>query len=264
MESGIISNVASALRIAGNKVPERSMFSAARRALAGGVLLCAAASGLADSASTPREGDYSVANSTLHYRTLGTPTHDETGLITNAILLLGGDDRRAGDFLSESMTAALFEPRQPLDASQYFLILPDAAGPVVDMVRLQYLLVLEHLGVNHLRMVVGHEAGGGQAWLWAGTYPFFVDALVVIDCLATQPPVLEVDRLAGVRAKAVAIVDADKLTPERLAILQDEIARLKHGRYLIVHPDPAGAGALSMVRQWKVILPELLEVPENQ
>ncbi len=94
----------------------------------------------------------------------------------------------------------------------------------------------------------------------------FVDALVEIDCLATQPPVLAGDRLAAVRTKTIAIVDAEALTPDRLAILEDEVARLKHGRYVIVRNDRAGAsaGAISMVQQWKAILPELLEVPENQ
>ena len=173
---------------------------------------------------------------------------------------------RGGNFLSESIEGVLFDPGQPLDASQYFLILPEGSGRSAEVVPMQYRLVLEHLHVNHLRLIIGNAAGGGQAWLWALGHPYFVDALVVIDCLATQPPVLAADQLAAVRTKTVAIVDEDALTRERLAILEDEIARLKHGRYVIVRNDHAGAsaGAISMAQQWKTILPELLEVPENQ
>lgn len=230
------------------------------------VLLCTATSGVAAPASVPVDGDYFMVGSKLHYHTLGAPTHDETGLITNAVLLLGGAGESVENFLSEPIQGALFGPGQPLDASQYFLILPEAAGTSAEIVLMQYRLVLEHLGVNHLRMIMGNATGGGQAWLWASTHPYFVDALVVIDCLATQPPILADGQLAAVRTKAVAIVDDEALTPDRLAILEDEIARVKHGRYVIVRKDYAGAsaGAISMVKQWKAILPELLEVPENQ
>jgi hypothetical protein len=64
----------------------------------------------------------------------------------------------------------LFGPGQPLDATKYFIILPDAVGtggsskpsdglrmkfPAYnydDMVSAQYRLVTEHLGVKHLRL----------------------------------------------------------------------------------------------------------------
>jgi homoserine acetyltransferase len=283
------------------------------------LLLCFTASVRADSAATRVEGDYLVYGFALasaevipelklHYRTLGAPTHDETGLITNAVLFLRGARQGGEEFFSEEFTDALFGPRRPLDASQYFLIFPDRVekagmpgGPrnadflhytAVDLVRMQYRLVLEHLGINHLRMIVGNTTGGGQAWLWASTHPYFVDALVVIDCLASQPEgiaqaaaakrkndadggsyqaqAIDGEQVAAdlgsVRAKTVAILDEDALTPERLAILKKEIALVRNARYLIVRNDHAGvsAGAISMVQKWKVILPELLEVSESQ
>lgn len=86
----------------------------------------------------PVEGDYFLAGSKLHYRTLGAPTHDETGLITNAVLLLDGAGKRGGNFLSESIGGVLFGPGQPLDASQYFLILPEGAGTSAEVVPMQY------------------------------------------------------------------------------------------------------------------------------
>ena len=121
---------------------------------------------------------------------------------------------------------------------------------------------------------------------------FSPDALIVVDCLASQPEglaqaadakrkndadddsyqsqAIDGEQVAAapgsVRAKTVAILDEDALTPERLAILQGEIALVRNGRYLIVRNDHAGvsAGAISMVQKWKVILPELLEVSESQ
>ena len=40
-----------------------------------------------------------------------------------------------------------------------------------DMVEAQYRLVREHLGVRHLRLVLGNSMGGMQTWIWAQRYP---------------------------------------------------------------------------------------------
>jgi hypothetical protein len=101
------------------------------------LLLCYAASALADPSQKLFEGDYFIHGLSLasdevmpelkrHYRTLGTPTHDETGLITNAVLLLHGAGQDGETFLSEGFAGAMFGPGQPLDALHYFLILPDS------------------------------------------------------------------------------------------------------------------------------------------
>jgi homoserine O-acetyltransferase len=103
------------------------------------LLLCYAASALADPSQKLFEGDYFIhglplargevmPELKLHYRTLGTPTHDETGLITNAILLLPGAGQDGETFLSEGFARAMFGPGQPLDALHYFLILADSIG----------------------------------------------------------------------------------------------------------------------------------------
>ncbi len=91
MESGIISNVKSTFRNARyNRHAFRVIFVAMRRAIIGAALLCTAASSIATPASMPVEGDYCLAASKLYYPTLGAPAHDETGLITNVVLLLDG------------------------------------------------------------------------------------------------------------------------------------------------------------------------------
>jgi homoserine acetyltransferase len=75
----------------------------------------------------------------------------------------------------------LFGPGQSLDASKYFIILPDAVGTgrstkpsdglraqfprynYVDMVTAHHWLVTEGLGLKHVRMVLGNSMGGNQA-----------------------------------------------------------------------------------------------------
>ncbi|GLU45217.1 hypothetical protein Musp01_28410 [Muricauda sp. NBRC 101325] len=82
-----------------------------------------------------------------------------------------------------------------MDASKYYIILPDAIGhgksskpsdgmrmkfpkyTYQDMVKANHQLLTEHLGVNHLRLVMGTSMGGMHTWMWGYTYPDFMDAL---------------------------------------------------------------------------------------
>jgi homoserine O-acetyltransferase len=159
------------------------------------------------------EGNWSIANFTfnsgeslpelkLHYRTLGTPRRDAAGRVNNAVLILHGTGSSSAPFLTAGFLGALFLPGQPLDASKYYLILPDAIGhgdsskpsdgmhakfPAYDygdMVRAQYRLLREALGIDHLRLVMGVEMGGMQTWMWGERYPDFMDALAP---LASSP-----------------------------------------------------------------------------
>jgi homoserine O-acetyltransferase len=90
----------------------------------------------------------------------------------------------------------LFGPGQPLDATRYFIILPDAIGhgqsskpsdglhmkfphyDYDDMVRADYLLIHDGLHVDHLRLVMGTSMGAMHTWVWGETYPDFMDALM--------------------------------------------------------------------------------------
>jgi homoserine O-acetyltransferase len=103
--------------------------------------------------------------------------------------------------LTRDFADELFGPGQPLDASRYYIILPDALGTgqstrpsdglrvkfprynYDDMVLAQYRLVTEGLGVKHLRLVLGNSMGGMQAWLWGLQHPDMMDALVPMACL---------------------------------------------------------------------------------
>jgi homoserine O-acetyltransferase len=55
-----------------------------------------------------------------------------------------------------------------------------------DMVRAQYRLVSEHLGVRHLRAVLGTSMGGMHTWMWGEMYPGFMDALMPLASMPVE------------------------------------------------------------------------------
>lgn len=132
----------------------------------------------------------------LHYHTVGDPKGEP-------VLILHGTVGAGEGFLTPKFAGELFGPGQPLDAARYFLILPDSIGGgqsskpsdglrmrfprfnYDDAVLAQYRLVTEHLGIRHLRMVIGNSMGGMQAWLWAQQYPDFMDIVVPMASLPT-------------------------------------------------------------------------------
>ncbi len=138
----------------------------------------------------------------LHYYTLGTPQKDASGKVTNAVLVLHGTTGSARQFLNDHFAGVLFGPGQLLDASKCFIVLPDNIGhgestkpsdglhlkfphyEYDDMVELQYRLLTQALGVNHLRLVMGTSMGGMHSWLWAERHPDFIDAALP---LASEP-----------------------------------------------------------------------------
>lgn len=142
----------------------------------------------------------------LHYATLGTPRRDAAGRITNAVMLLHGTTGTGRQFLAPNVAAGLFGPGKPLDASRFFVILPDGIGAggsskpsdglkarfphygYGDQVEAQRALAADGLGVKHLALVLGTSMGGMQAWLWAERHPDMMDGTVAIA--ATPAPVV--------------------------------------------------------------------------
>src|SRR5881394_1013749 len=61
----------------------------------------------------------------LHYYTLGTPQKDSSGKVRNAVLILHGTGGTGRQFLTPNFGGVLFGSGQLLDASKYFIILPD-------------------------------------------------------------------------------------------------------------------------------------------
>jgi homoserine O-acetyltransferase len=139
----------------------------------------------------------------LHYTTLGAPMRDDAGKVRNAVLILHGTSGSGQSFLREQFAGVLFGPGQLLDATRYFIILPDGIGHgnssrpseglrakfprygYEDMVRAQYQLV-EGIGVNHLRLVMGTSMGGMHTWLWGERYFDFMDALLPLASLPVE------------------------------------------------------------------------------
>ncbi|HXS72706.1 MAG TPA: alpha/beta fold hydrolase [Rhodanobacteraceae bacterium] len=139
-----------------------------------------------------------------HYRTLGTPARDPSGKVRNAVLILHGTSGAGDNFLTDDFAGVLFGPGQLLDASKYYIILPDGIGhggsskpsdglrahfphyDYADMVRAQYALVTDGLHVNHLRLVAGTSMGCMHTWMWGESHPQFMDALMPLACLPVQ------------------------------------------------------------------------------
>jgi homoserine O-acetyltransferase len=135
-----------------------------------------------------------------HYVTIGTPKHDSAGRVTNAVLLLHGTNG-SGNIILEHFESTLFGRGQPLDSEKYYLIVPDAIGcgrsskpsdglrtrfpryGYNDMVEAHKLLLTQHLGVDHLRLVLGLSMGAMHAWIWGGKYPDMMDGLMPLVAL---------------------------------------------------------------------------------
>lgn len=164
---------------------------------------------------TPQEADYTVHNFRfqtgetlpevrMHYRTLGQPVKDASGRTTNAVLILHGTSGTGQTFLRPIFAGVLFGPGQLLDASKFYIIIPDNVGhgksskpsdglhahfpqyDYADMIALQHELIERGLGVNHLRLILGTSMGCMHSWLWGETYPDMIDALMPLACLPVE------------------------------------------------------------------------------
>lgn len=136
----------------------------------------------------------------IHYTTLGKPVKDANGRTSNAVLVLHGTGGTGGGLLIPIFAGVLFAPGQLLDASKYFIILPDNVGhgksskpsdgmharfpqyEYADMIALQHELVEKGLGVNHLRLVMGTSMGCMHTWMWGEAFPGEMDALMPLAC----------------------------------------------------------------------------------
>jgi homoserine O-acetyltransferase len=164
---------------------------------------------------TPAEGDYIIRDFKfasgetlpelrLHYRTLGKPEKDAQGKTTNAVLIMHGTTGSGAQFIRPEFAGELLGKDQPLDATKFFIVLPDGIGHgksskpsdgmhakfprygYLDMIEAQYRLLTEGLGINHARLVMGTSMGGMHTWLWGELHPDFMDALMPLASLPTQ------------------------------------------------------------------------------
>ncbi len=131
----------------------------------------------------------------LAYTTIGDPKGQP-------VVVLHGTGGSAASMLTPAFAGELFGAGQPLDATKYFVVIPDALGAgksskpsdglrtkfprynYDDMVEAQVKLLKDGLGIKHLRLVIGNSMGGMHAWIMAGKYPDYMDAVMP---MASQP-----------------------------------------------------------------------------
>ena len=157
---------------------------------------------------------------TIAFATRGTLAPDGR----NAVLVTHGYTSgqrmiEPGVASSEGAWSTLVGPGAPIDTNRYFVVCSNMLGssygstnaasidprtgtpygsrfPVIsvkDIVTAQKRL-LDHLGVAHLRAVVGPSYGGFQAFQWGVTFPDFMDGIVPV---VTSPRPPASDRVAG-------------------------------------------------------------------
>ena len=163
----------------------------------------------------PTEGDYilrdfpfrsgeSLPELRMHYRTFGNPERDARGVVRNAVLVLHGTTGSGSQFVRAEFAGELFGQGQLLDATRYFIVIPDNIGHgksskpsdglrakfsrygYLDMIEAQHRLLTEGLKIDHLRLVIGTSMGGMHTWLWGEIHPDFMDALMPLASLPTQ------------------------------------------------------------------------------
>jgi homoserine O-acetyltransferase/O-succinyltransferase len=164
----------------------------------------------------PEEGDYvlkdvkfasgeTLPEVRMHHRTIGQPKRDDGGRVTNAILILHATSGQSANFVEGAgktlFAGELFGAGQPLDATKYWIIIPDSIGHgksskpsdgmhahfpqyvYHDNIEAQHRLLTEGLKIDHVRLVMGTSMGGMHTWLWGEMYPDFMDALVPLASL---------------------------------------------------------------------------------
>jgi len=194
-----------------------------------GLCLLLTLSAYAANYPAPVEGDWIVRNFRfhtgevlpelrLHYATVGAASGQP-------VMLLHGTTVSGRVFLGSQFADELFGPGQSLDATRFFIILPDSIGHGTsskpsdglkghfphytydDMVRAQYRLLTEHLGIRHLRLIIGGSMGGMHAWMWGEMYPDLMNSLVPLQCLPVE--------IAGInRMLRRVVIDGIRNDPE--------------------------------------------------
>ena len=177
-----------------------------RAAATGMALSWAAFTAQAADYPVPKDGDWTVKDFKfhtgevlpelhLHYVTIGDPKGEP-------VVVLHGTTGSTASMLTAGFAGELFGPGQPLDATQYYIIIPDAIGHgksskpsdglktrfpkynYDDMAEAQYRLLTQHLGLKHVRLIIGNSMGGMHAWILGVTHPGYTDILVP---MASQP-----------------------------------------------------------------------------
>ena len=186
----------------------RAAFCALRSTAFGWLLVAAVLPVLSAEYPAPAVGDFvlkdfrftsgeTLPELRIHYRTIGAPARNLQGLVTNAVLVLHGTTGNGSNFLRAEFAGELFGKGQLLDATRYFIVLPDGIGhgqsskPECCYTRLNFAydikLLLDKLGVAKAD-VVGHSLGSIIAQTFAEYWPERTRRVVLISSTGGWPP----------------------------------------------------------------------------
>src|SRR5437588_6206687 len=170
-----------------------------RKALLAIAFALVSLSALAADYPAPKQGEWIARDFKFHtgevmpevrlaYTTVGEPSGEP-------VLVLHGTSQRSGAMLTPAFAGELFGAGQPLDATKYFIIIPDSVGHggstkpsdalrarfphynYDDMVEAQHRLLTEGFGIKRVRLIIGNSMGGMHAWIWGEKCPEFMDAV---------------------------------------------------------------------------------------
>ena len=208
----------------------------------------------------------------LRCTTIGEPRKNPaTGKVDNAVLIMHGTGGSGHQFLTPIFSDVLFGKDQPLDATKYFIILPDAIGHghsskpsdglharfpnyrYNDIVRAQHQLVFDELKVDHLRLVMGTSMGGMQTWMWGEMYPTEMDALMPLACA----PIEIAGRNRMVRKMAIDAIRKDpswmngeyKTQPNNLSTAVNSLILMGSAPLQMLKDAPTGKAADDLYEQ---------------
>src|SRR4051812_36451090 len=136
----------------------------------------------------------------MHVTTLGAAHRNAAGQIDNAVMVLHGTGGDGKQFLRPQFADELYGPGQPLDIRKYWIVLPDNVGhgksskpsdgmrmhfpkyDYDDMVEAQHRMLVQSLGITHLRLIMGTSMGCMHSFVWGEDYPDFASALMPLAC----------------------------------------------------------------------------------
>lgn len=148
----------------------------------------------ADLGDLPLESDEILQDARIGYRIAGTLNADKSNILVFPTWFTGS----SGDLIQYGLVG----PGMLADTDRYYVIVIDSLANGVssspsnsqkqagagfpsisidDMVTSQHLLLTQHLGIEHVRAVMGVSMGGMQAFQWMGQYPGFMDKAIPID-----------------------------------------------------------------------------------
>src|SRR2546422_1070028 len=196
----------------------------------------------------------------LHYTTVGEPSGEP-------VLILHGTTGSGASMLSRAFAGELFGPGQPLDASRYFIILPDAIRNAPDWNNGNYTTQPRAFRVASVFFSIATSGGTLAYQKLAPTRaladkllderlaaPFAADAndfLYQWESSRDYDPSSGLERIA---AALLAINSADdERNPPETGTTARALARVKNARLLLIpaSEETRGHGTTSMARFWK-------------